>query len=70
MSETTLRYTLSSSAEEQAIEENKRGIHRPTGWKKEYYNYWESLPENIREYILERDGLLYEMTGISDIMRG
>jgi hypothetical protein len=63
MSDTTLRDTLAAAAEEQ-------DIPRSAGWEKEYDNYWEALPENIREYLLERDGMLYGLTGISDIMRG
>jgi hypothetical protein len=41
---------------EQAIEEPRRVIPRPTSWKKEYENDWETLPGNIREYILDREG--------------
>lgn len=36
--------------------EERKSIPRPSSWKKDYEQDWETLPEKIREYINEREG--------------
>lgn len=48
---------------EAPAEPERKAVPRPSSWKKDYEQDWETLPDRIREYINEREGQF--ATGVS-----
>ena len=46
----------SAAQVENQSENERKAIPRPSSWKKDYEQDWETLPDKIREYINEREG--------------
>ena len=50
--------TVETPAETQPLEPEpeRKAIPRPSSWKKDYEQDWETLPDRVREYLNEREG--------------